>query len=135
MKALSRMCMPAGRKVLASCGLLALLAAAGCSRPADIERPAKLHGRVTLRGKPLADVMVFAVSEAVPTASPASAQTEQNGSYTMEGVPAGRIRIAVLPPIIPDAKLPCDRRFLDWRTSGISADVVPGDQALEIKLE
>ena len=114
---------------------LCLLAAGGCGRPADIDRPAKLHGRVTLRGKPLADVMVFAVSEAVPTASPASAQTMKNGSYAMEGVPAGRIRIAVLPPIRSDAPLPCNRKFLDWRTSDIAADVVAGDQALEIALD
>jgi hypothetical protein len=121
--------------VLASLCLPALLAAGGCGRPADIDRPAKLHGRVTLRGKPLADVMVFAVSEAAPTASPASAQTMRNGSYAMEGVPAGRIRIAVLPPIMSDTGIPCDRKFLDWRTSGIAADVVAGDQALEIALE
>jgi hypothetical protein len=125
-----------GWSALVSLCLLALPASGGCSsRPGDIDRPAKLHGRVTLRGKPLADVMVFAVSEAAPTASPASAQTMKNGSYTMEGVPAGRIRIAVLPPIRSDAPLPCNRKFLDWRTSGLAADVVPGDQALEIKLE
>ncbi len=114
---------------------LCVLAAGGCGRPADIDRPAKLHGRVTLRGKPLADAMVFAYSEAVPLAYPTSTQTAKNGSYAMDGVPAGRIRIAVLPPIIADAPIPCDRKFLDWRTSGIAADVVAGDQALEIALE
>lgn len=121
--------------LLTAGGCLALLLAGGCSRPADIDRPAALHGRVMLKGKPLADALVFAVSEAVPTAAPASASTARNGSYAMPGVPAGRVRIAVVPAVPAGARLPCNRRFLDWRTSGISADVVAGDQPLDISLE
>ena len=63
----------------------------GCGRTADIPRPASLRGRVTWRGKPLAYAMVYAVSEAAPNAGPASAQTEENGTYTMAGVPGGRV--------------------------------------------
>lgn len=121
--------------VSAGGGLAVLLAAAGCGGPSDVERPASLHGRVTLRGKPLADAMVYAVSEAVPSALPASAPTEKNGSYAMAGVPAGRVRIAVVPVMIAGSPPPCDPRFLAWQTSGIAADLVAGDQPLNIVLE
>jgi hypothetical protein len=128
-------CVPPRLLVVAGGGLAVLLAAAGCAGPTDVERPASLHGRVTLRGKPLADAMVYAVSEAVPTAPPASAPTGKNGSYSMAAVPAGRVRIAVVPAMIAGSPPPCDPRFLAWQTSGIAADLVAGDQPLNIVLE
>ena len=101
---------------------------AGCGRPADIPRPAALRGRVTWRGKPLAFAMVYAVSEAAPNAAPASAQTEKNGTYTMAGVPGGRVRIAVVTSKPPDAApdSSCDPKYADWRTSDLAVDTTAG---------
>jgi hypothetical protein len=117
------------------CGLLAVLAA-GCARPTEVARPASLHGRVTARGKPLAFAMVYAVSKAAPAAFPASAKTGKDGAYAMDGVPAGRVWIAVVLDGPPDAARPAfDAKYGDWRTSGLAADVVAGDQTLDLAVE
>lgn len=110
---------------------------AGCGRPADVSRPAALRGRVTWRGKPLAYAMVYAVSEAVPTAAPASAQTEENGAYAMAGVPGGRVRIAVVTSKPPDAApgSSCDPKYADWRTSDLTVDTTAGEMNFDIALQ
>lgn len=110
---------------------------AGCGRPADVPRPAALRGRVTWRGKPLAYAMVYAVSEAAPTAGPASAQTEKNGTYAMGGVPGGRMRIAVVPSLPPDAERgsSCDRKYANWRTSDLAVDTTAGETTFDIALQ
>ena len=110
---------------------------AGGGRPADSPRPASLRGRVTWRGKPLAYAMVYAVSEAAPNAGPASAQTEKNGNYTMAGVAGGRVRIAVVPSLPPDAPpgSSCDPKYADWRTSDLAVDTTAGETTFDIALQ
>ena len=117
--------------------LVVAISLAGCGRPADIPRPAALRGRVTWRGKPLAYAMVYAVSEAAPNAGPASAQTEKNGTYTMAGVPGGRVRIAVVTSKPPDAApdSSCDPKYADWRTSDLAVDTTAGETTFDIALQ
>ena len=109
----------------------------GCGRTADSPRPATLRGRVTWRGKPLAYAMVYAVSEAAPNAGSASAQTEKNGTYTMAGVPGGRVRIAVVTSKPPDAApgSSCDPKYADWRTSDLTVDTTAGETTFDIALQ
>ena len=117
--------------------LVVAISLAGCGRPADIPRPAALRGRVTWRGKPLAYAMVYAVSEAAPNAGPASAQTEKKGTYAMAGVPGGRVRIAVVPSLPPDAApdSSCDPKYADWRTSDLAVDTTAGETTFDIALQ
>ena len=117
--------------------LVVAISLAGCGRPADIPRPAALRGRVTWRGKPLAYAMVYAVSEASPNAGPASAQTEKKGTYAMAGVPGGRVRIAVVPSLPPDAApdSSCDPKYADWRTSDLAVDTTAGETTFDIALQ
>lgn len=124
-----------GAMLVVACGL------AGCGGSvADIPRPATLRGRVTWRRKPVVGAMVYAVSEAVPTAAPAVAQTGKDGTYAMAEVPGGRVRVAVVMSSQPEATgaavgVACDPKYADWRTSGLVVDVAAGESTFDMTLD
>jgi len=56
----------------------------------QLERGARLTGRVTAEGKPLAGVGVHAITLSSPMAGgPSAGSTDADGQYTIEGLPAG----------------------------------------------
>lgn len=124
------------RTALACLGLALASGVVGCGSRADVPRPAALRGRVTWRGKPLAGAMVYAVSESSPAAAPATAQTAKDGSYAMDKVPGGRVRIAVVPSEPASAPgAACDLKYADWRSSGLAVETAAGELAYDITLE
>lgn len=73
----------------ACCVALSLLAAGGCGR-----KTGTVHGKVTLNGKPVPGGYVNFLSEG-DTSTTKSGAIQEDGSYSVSGVPVGPAKITV----------------------------------------
>lgn len=93
---------------------------AGCSSGPNLGDPAKVSGKISRKGKPLANVTVgfITTSEGVPGPYRyASTKTDGDGAYLIEKVYPGEYTVS----IVPDSPAP--------DASG-KVEAVPGDPAL-----
>ena len=127
-----------------------LLAAAGCGKG----QRSKVHGRITFEQQALAGATVILMDS---TDQPHRAVTKADGTYEIEGVLRGPIRVAVVPPEprvppAPDADLskpdapkqgkpsvappplPVDPRVSDFAQSGLKFELTKSVQEFSTDL-
>lgn len=119
--------------------LLALLA--GCGNQIQTY---PVSGTVTLPdGRPLAGATVS--MEAVDHSVSATAQTDAQGRFALstlesgDGVPRGKYRALVLPPMSADpdqaAPMPFDPKYTRYETSGLEFEITGATDSLTIQLQ
>ena len=116
---------------------LLLLIAAGCGRYYPV------HGKVTYRdGTPVTKGIVVFESKDTDKAVTARGDIQTDGTYQLgtqkpgDGAPAGLYRVLVTPrmenPDAPEDNI--DRRFADFKTSGLEFEVKPGTNEYPIQV-
>jgi hypothetical protein len=111
---------------------------------------AKLYpvgGRVTFPdGKPLTEGMVVFEGQGPENAVTARGEVRADGSYELstykpgDGVPPGKYRVLVAPKSDPNAvdrpakAPPFDKRYADFKTSGLEWEVKPGVEEYPIRV-
>jgi hypothetical protein len=130
----------AGRRALPVAALL-LSAVAGCGSGLY-----PVHGQVTLEdGKPLTKGMVIFECKQGEKTVMARGEIQADGSYRLstskpgDGAPPGKYRVVIAPMEnvdLPDneRRLPFDRRYTDFKTSGLEFEVRAGDNEIPIRL-
>ncbi len=130
--------------------MLAGLFILGCSGE---PRPslAKVHGKVSLQGKPLTSGRILFVPSKASEGElshPASGKIGDDGSFTLtsyddgDGAMIGEHKVAVIVTSAPGAKAPgttvkspVPKQFADPETTPLRKKVEPGDNAIDINLE
>jgi len=141
------------RRVLSVFAILLPIAVAGCGGKDGLP---SVRGTVTYNGKPLPNALVAFAPEA-PGSFPASGLTDSNGRYELttrvpgDGASLGKYRVAVTargpekerPPGAPgltagttdpgDPLIPT--KYFAFDTSGLTAEVKPGDNTADFDLK
>jgi hypothetical protein len=119
--------------------IVLLLSLSGCGKSYYA-----VHGKVTYPdGKPVSKGIV--VFESMESDAPISARgdIQPDGTYKLsterpgDGVPAGKYRVLITPRVEnPDApeRVPFDKRFTDFKTSGLQFEVRSGDNNFPIEV-
>lgn len=117
--------------------LLAAILTVGCSTD---PKAGILSGKVSVRGTPVTGGEVYVVGGIGNNEYAATAVIQPDGSYGMDRVPVGSVRISVSPPLganpgdtVPGPGIPA--KFRDPHTSGLAFEVVPGPQISDVKLD
>ncbi len=99
-----------------------------------------LSGKVTAKGAPVTGGEVYVVGGIGSNEYAATAVIQPDGSYWMDRVPVGSVRVAVTPPlganpgeVVPGPGIP--PKFRDPNTSGLGLEVAPGPQTFDIRLD
>jgi hypothetical protein len=134
-----RMCQPNRRSLWIHLAAFAIvLAGVGCSSGPNLGDPVKVSGKITRKGKPMANVTVgfITTSEGVPGPYRyAASKTDADGAYLIEKVYPGEYLVSVVPEApAPDPSgmvqaTPGDPALAKYGTdSPLKADVVSGEQ-------
>ncbi|WP_439631048.1 hypothetical protein [Gemmata sp.] len=117
--------------------VIVTLLVAGCA--AD-PKAGVLTGKVSVKGAPVTGGEVYVVGGTGNHEYAATAVIQPDGSYWMDRVPVGSVRLSVTPPLganpgdaPPGPGIP--PKFRDPRTSGLVLEIVPGSQTYDIKLD
>jgi len=136
----------ARRLPLACLFAMATLIAAGCSG-AKTPETAAVQGKVTYRGKSITQGVVLFTPEGSGQA--ATGEIQADGSFQLttfqknDGARPGKYRVAVQPfPAagavpgleFPGGKPPIPAKYLDVHSSGLTAEVKPGKNTLDLSL-
>jgi hypothetical protein len=115
-----------------------VLAGVGCSSGPNLGDPVKVSGKITRKGKPMANVTVgyITTSEGVPGPYRyAASKTDAEGAYSIDKVYPGEYHVSVVPePPAPDASgkveaTPGDPALAKYGiNSPLKADVASGSQ-------
>jgi hypothetical protein len=127
---------------LLAVALLCFLGVAGCG-----PKLYPVRGQVTYPdGKPLTEGTVVFESVVEENRVTARGQIDRDGRYELstyqrgDGVPAGKYRVAVAPKLDPNAvdkrsnPLAFDRRYTEFKTSGLEFEVESGRNEYPIKV-
>lgn len=90
-------------------------------------------GRITYKGKPLAGADVTFVSLDRPAPKVVSAKTGEDGAFAAKGLPAGRYAVTVA--LAKDGKSVLPPKYATTDTSGLTAEVKPGPNQLDLNLQ
>jgi hypothetical protein len=110
-----------------------LLGVSGCNQPKN----GTVTGRVTFKGQPVPDAMVIFMPAAGPAAG---AVTKADGTYELtsrvsgDGVVTGSCKIGIYPANMEKPTRPVPNKFHDPETSGLTAEVVPGPNVVDLDL-
>ena len=119
-------------------GLLALALCCGCGEGRPMRVPAS--GQVLIDGQPLRLGTVMFVPEG---ARPSSGRLDEQGRFTLgcfeaaDGAVVGKHRVSVsgLEPMGPGAqRWLAPKRYVDWNTSGLTAEITGPTKDLTIEL-
>lgn len=105
----------------------------GCAKEPNPE----VTGKVTFKGQPLPNAVVFFH----PQSGPASAgATQEDGTFKMitkqpgDGVLQGTCKVAITPIDPEKLPLPIPARYTDTETSGLTANVEDGENVFDFEL-
>jgi hemoglobin len=97
---------------------------------------AKVEGRITLDGKPVAGGTISLVPAKEGAGKPISGEIKEDGSYRLEKVPPGEYTISIAPPTGKEkAKDAVPAKFGSANTSGLVMELKAGTQTHDIALQ
>jgi hypothetical protein len=137
------------RSSLTFLGLVLLLSMlSGCTGKPPA---AEIEGKVTYQGKPVRGARItFQAAVYNPQLNSAYTVVDQDGTYSLRGIPIGAVQVAIdpeytrtdlipswpgPPETVPYVYIPVPSKYHSLKTSGLVLNVKPGKQSQDFKLE